>query len=181
MPLVKVKPSTNLKSSKLIKADDLEDLKEKAEIKFGLGIEAFKQEHDDCEIEDNDSFLALCNSGKEFSLIAVQKGGCDEGSGRTSKQRIQVFSITEKTPVDILADSLETLKTKTETKLGIEVDKFVRKVDGSEIEDDEVLVELMGIEKNLAVVALEDGDFYGKYLFYIKSPSFLLWRIGSVM
>ena len=161
MPLVKVISSKNSKSSKLIKADDLDELKEKAETKFGYKIETFKREQDDCEIDDDDAFLALCESGKEFSLIAVHKGSDDEGSPKRSKQTIKVFSIGEKEPIEILAESLETLKSKTEVKFGIEVDKFVRKLDGSEIDDDEVLVELMSIEKNLELVALEDGDIYG--------------------
>ena len=161
MPLVKVISSKNSKTSKLIKANDLEDLKEKAEAKFGYKVETFKREQDDCEIDDDDAFLALCESGKEFSLIAVHKGSDDEGSPKRSKQTIKVFSIGEKEPIEILAESLETLKSKTEVKFGIEVDKFVRKLDGSEIDDDEVLVEIMSIEKNLELVALEDGDIYG--------------------
>ncbi len=166
MPLVKVIPSNNLKSSKLIKANDLDDLKEKAEAKFGFEIETFKREHDNCEIDDDEAFLALCETGAEFSLIAVQKRS-DKSSktkSNNTKPKIRVYSIGVKEPVEMLADCLENLKIKAGSKFGIEVDKFVRKVDGSEIEDDEVLAELMSAEKNLAVVALEDGDFYGKFL-----------------
>jgi hypothetical protein len=172
MPLVKVISSKNPKSSKLIKTDDLDELKEKAEAKLGYKIETFKREEDDCEIDDNDAFLALCESGKEFSLIAVQNGSDDEGSPKSSKQKIKVFSIGEKEPAEILAENLETLKSKTEVKFGIEVDKFVRKLDGSEIDDDEVLVELMSIEKNLELVALEDGDIYG--INFFKEPFLII-------
>ena len=164
MPLVKVISSKNPKTSKLIKANDLEDLKEKAEAKLGYTIETFKREQDDCEIDDDEAFLELCNTGREFSLIAVHKESDDddEGSSRvkstkSSKQKIKVFSIGEKEPVEIFAESLETLKSKAGKKFGIEVNKVVRKDDGTEIDDDEVFVDLLAIEKNLAFVVLEDG------------------------
>ena len=169
MPLVKVISSKNSKTSKLIKANDLEDLKEKAEAKFGYKIETFKREQDDCEIDDDEAFLELCDTGREFSLIAVHKESDEDErssivkSTKRSKPKIKVFSIGEKEPVEILAESLETLKSKAGNKFGIEVDKVVRKDDGTEIDDDDVLVDLLAIEKNLALVVLEDGDFYGKF------------------
>jgi hypothetical protein len=72
MKLIKVIPSNNSKSSKLLEVDDLQDLKEKAESMFGIEIETFKRNHDGCEIDDNDKFLEFCNSNEEFSVIVVQ-------------------------------------------------------------------------------------------------------------
>lgn len=60
-----------------------------------------------------------------------------------------------------------------EAKLGFEIDKFIRKSDGSEVDDDDVLNHLFTEEKELWLVCLANGQEYSLGInFFLNIKSF---------
>ena len=56
---------------------------------------------------------------------------------------------------------------KVENKLKIRVEKFVRKSDGLEIEDEDTYSELLKSREEVWLIALESDEDYGKFYSYI--------------
>ena len=153
-----------------------------AEAKLGIEIKSFQRKSDDAIIDDNDCFIELTNIDKELCVKVNVKNDTASASASVSNLIKVSLKGKEKSSVKIAAKDLKTLKekskaltetlflnhlfclnlfSKAEKEFRLEIEKFVRKSDNIEIEDDEVLADLIENDKGLWLVALTEDDDFG--------------------
>ncbi|CAF0997419.1 unnamed protein product, partial [Brachionus calyciflorus] len=169
MPLIKLF-SPDSKKKALISADNLEQIKAKGEQKLGYKIIKVVRESDGAEIDDDEVLEILLTSGKELHLIAY-------GGEKASRAGIKVSTSGGMGPKFIDAKDLKSLTQLTENEFGIKIEKFIRKSDDLEVDEDEVLQELLNFDDNwlIAIESKKDDEeeddegFFGEELRKLKS------------
>ncbi|CAF1000772.1 unnamed protein product [Brachionus calyciflorus] len=139
------------------------------ERKLGFKISKFVRESDKAEVDDDEILKILFKLERELTLIA-------EGD---RKAGIKVSTSVNNSPKIIEAKNLKSLKELAEKEFGVKIEKFVRKSDDLDVDEDEVLQELLNYEDNwlIAIESSEkkenkeedDEGFFGEELKKLKS------------
>ena len=115
------------------------------------------RKQDGAEIEDNEVLDHLVKNETEVWLIALPKK-LETLTGTT----VKVSTFNRNNTVLLSAQSLLDLKKNAEKEFKIKIEKFVRKTDGIEIDEDDILDDLINSDKNLMLIALQSDEQFGK-------------------
>ncbi len=116
------------------------------------------RKHDGAEIEDDEVLDHLSKNETEVWLTAIPKKS-ETLTGKT----VKVSTFNGNNPVLLSARNLLNLKENAEKEFKIKIQKFIRKSDGVEIDEDDILDELINSDKNLILIALQSDEEFGKY------------------
>jgi hypothetical protein len=117
------------------------------------------RKQDGAEIEDDEVLDYLFKNETEVWLTAVPKK-----LETLTDKTVKVTTFNCNNPVLLSARNLLNLKENAEKEFKIKIKKFIRKSDGVEIDEDDILDELINSDKNLILIALQtDEEFGNKY------------------